>query len=367
MSYLPESAESSLFYLERPLVRLRHRDGVNRQTDSSLPFFVAGNENRFVSFVCQADPHFFLSQPVLLIGPSGSGKTTLAMHLCARMAASLSLGGDVTAVRYLTAVDFARTYAEAVNADDLPPLRESIDQPAILIVDDLHSISAKKAAQDELANRIDHRIQQGKPVILTCCRLPSETRGMLPRLASRCVIGLSVAICYPKDSSRQVILAEHASRRSVELSAEMIQLLNAGLRADIPANALDAAIKQIDLHCRMHDCEVDPAAIQSAINESCQRDLIDLPTITRTVAKIWGHRPKDLRSDSRKQSIVRARSLAMLLARRLTSYSLDRIGDYFGGRDHSTVLHAIRKTESLLQDDPDLGRMLREASEKLAA
>ena len=94
---------------------------------------------------------------------------------------------------------------------------------------------------------------------------------------------------------------------------------------------------------------------------------VDLGKITRTVARIWGHRTKELRSGSRKQSVVRARSLAMLLARQMTSLSLDKIGDYFGGRDHSTVLHAIRKTQSLLEEDGDLTRMMQEATEKLAA
>lgn len=279
----------------------------------------------------------------------------------------MSLGGDVAAVKYFSAIDFARDYAEAVAADDLPPLRDALDSAPILVIDDLHSISSKTPAQDELSIRIDQRIAAGKPTILTSKRLPSETRGIRPQLASRCVMGLTIPIQYPAEQSRLTILRELAMLRGIELTDDLIGLLSAGLRVEVSVLALDAAIKQVDLYCRMNQCPPDVSAVQSAINAAGQRNDIDLAKITRIIARIWGHRTKDLRSGSRKQSVVRARSMAMLLARQFTPASLDKIGEYFGGRDHSTVLHAIRKTESLLEQDADLSRMLHEATEKLAA
>jgi chromosomal replication initiator protein len=364
----PNAPKIETFPLERPLLRQRSRDAklARSRAAASLPFFICGQENRLAAFVCQSEQSFAVAQPVLMIGPSGSGKTTLALHIAAKLAASMSFGGDATAVKYLPANDFAREYAEAVDADDLPPLRESIDDVAILVLDDLQLIASKTAAQDELSIRIEKRIAAGKPTIIACKRLPSETRGIRPQLASRCVIGLTVPIGYPLDESRITILRELAILRGVEISDDMVRLLNAGLRPDVSVRVLDAAIKQVDLFCRMNQKQADVPAIQSAINSAGQRNEIDLGKITRVVARIWGHRTKDLRSESRKQSVVRARSLAMLLARQFTPHSLDKIGDYFGGRDHSTVLHAIRKTETLLQRDDDLSRMMLEVTEKLA-
>ncbi len=365
----PDAPKIETFPLERPLLRQRSRDAklAQQRLAASLPFFISGEENRLLAFVCQSDATIMMTQPVLLIGPVGCGKSTIAMHLAAKLAASLSIGGDPTAVKYFSATDFARHYAEAVAADDLPPLREAIDDTPILVVDDLHQIAGKSPAQDELAMRIDHRIALGKPTILTSKRLPSETRSIRPQLASRCVTGLTIPIHYPGSESRLTILRELAMLRNVDLSDDLVGLLSAGLRMDVSMLSLDAAIKQIDLYCRMNGSAPDVAAVQSAINAAGQRNDIDLGKITRIVARIWGHRTKDLRSGSRKQSVVRARSMAMLLARQYTPASLDKIGEYFGGRDHSTVLHAIRKTESLVEDDADLSRMLHEATEKLAA
>ncbi|MEO1615441.1 MAG: helix-turn-helix domain-containing protein [Planctomycetota bacterium] len=336
-------------------------------TSDSFPYFFTGSENRLVAYICQSEMVVELSQPVLLLGPSGSGKSSIAMHLASMLATSLELGGDAEAVRALSSVDFARLYAEAVDADDLPPLRQAFDSAPILLIDDLQSIAGKNAAQDELAMRIDRRTSMGKPTILVCKRLPSETRGIRPQLASRCVMGLTVPIQLPSDETQLAILRDLAQHRGLEISDDLLGLLSAGLRSDLSVPALFSAMKQIELFCRMNDCSVNVAAVQAAINANGERNSVDLSTITRTVAKILGQRTKDLRSGSRKQSVVRARSLAMLLARQLTTHSLDAIGDYFGGRDHSTVLHAIRKTETLLAQDAELNRMMHEASEKLAA
>jgi len=368
VNFISASSTIETFPLERPLLRSRSRSARSTvaATAGSLAYFISGEENRLATFVCQSDTATVLSQPVLLIGPPGCGRTRLSLHLAAKLATELNLGGDYDAVRYVSATDFAREYAEAIAADDLPPLRDAFDEVPILVLDDLQQIAGKSAVQDELSLRIDRRIATGFPTIITSRRLPSETRGIRPQLSSRCVVGLTVPINYPGPDSRLAILRELAMVRGLEISDDLLGLLNAGLRNDLSVGSLESAIKQVDLYCRMHRCSVDVAAIQASINSVSGRSEIDLAKITRTVARVWGHRTKDLRSSSRKQSVVRARSLAMLLARQLTSNSLDKIGDYFGGRDHSTVLHAIRKTETLLDNDDDLSRMMQEVTEKLA-
>ncbi|MEO1530385.1 MAG: DnaA/Hda family protein, partial [Planctomycetota bacterium] len=334
---------TNAFSLESPLLRQRTRDArlARERMEASLPFFVAGDENRLVACVCQSETVVELAQPLLIIGPQGCGKTTIALHLAAKLARGLDRAGDLSAIRYYTASDFAREYADSVAADDIEHFREAIDEAPVLVVDDIQVLAGKSAAQDELAMRLDRRISLGMRTILTSKRLPSETRGVRPQLASRTVMGLTVPIRLPTSETRRALLKELALFRGVEISEELVGLLESGLRSDLSVLGLDASIKQLDLYCRMNQTGVDITAIQMAIDTTGTNESIDLGKITRTVARIWGHRTKELRSGSRKQSVVRARSLAMFLARQMTPLSLDKIGEYFGGRDHSTVLHAI--------------------------
>lgn len=354
------------FPLERPALRARRRAAPIGS--AGLPYFIAGEENRLVAFVAQQNSAIFdLGNPILLVGPSGCGKTAIAMHLAARQAVAQTQDERPAEVLYYTAVDFARQYAEAVAADDLPPLRQQISQTPILVIDDLQLIADKPAAQDELAMRIDERTTYGLPTLMTCRRLPSEIRGMRSVLVSRVLPGLTVPIATPEADARMQLLRELAVHFDLEMDDQLLTALQSGLDSQLPVRSLEAAVKQISLWCRMHDAPPSQEAVQSAINIVGHAEEVSIPTIASAVARYYRMRLADLRSSSRKQHLVRARSLSMLLARRLTSQSMHQIGSYFGGRDHTTVLHAIRKTESLLEQDADLRRAADEVSEKLSA
>lgn len=363
---ITEQTNVTSFPLERPTVRGRRRDA--RITLGALPYFIAGEENRLVKYVAQATNSVFdLGNPLLFIGPSGCGKTAIAMHLAARQAVAIPSDGQPSAVQYYAAIDFARQFAEAVAADDLPPLRQQINEAPILVIDDLHLIADKPAAQDELAMRIEARTSQGLPTILTCRRLPSEIRGMRPVLISRALPGLTVPISYPVGEARLLLLRELAVHHALDIDPSLLEVLDVGLNQSLPTRAFEAALKQVALWCKMHDSVPTIEAVQAAIDIVGTTEEVSLPAIASAVGKRMRIKLSDLRSGSRKQNIVRSRSLAMLLARRLTSKSMHQIGDYFGGRDHTTVLHAIRKTEASLEEDADLRRVADEVTEKLAS
>ncbi|MDE0865854.1 MAG: DnaA/Hda family protein [Rubripirellula sp.] len=350
------------FPLERPSARVRKRTAPIQ--GGSLPYFIAGDENRMVRFVASAEGSVFgLGNPLLLVGPSGSGKTAIALHLAARES-SRSNTGEPTPVLYYPAVDFARLYAEAVGADDLPPLRQEISEAPILVIDDLHLINDKSAAQDELAARIEDRVTRGLPTLLACKRLPSEIRGMRPLLVSRVLPGLTIPLEMPTGAARSQLLREIAVHLGLEIDSDLIDSLDQKLEPRIPTRALEAALKQVSLWCRMNEAAPNEDAIASAIMVVGQRQEISLAAISNTVAKYFRLKVADLRSSSRKQNLVRARSLSMFMARQMTSKSMHQIGEYFGGRDHTTVLHAIRKTQVLLESDTDLQRAAEDVREK---
>jgi chromosomal replication initiator protein len=353
------------FPLERPRVNKKRRQ--QDRASGSLPFFISGDENRLVRYVAQSDsPLFDFGNPLLLIGPSGCGKTAIAMHLAARQAIATPIDDAPAKVTYFPAIDFARQYAEAIAADDLPPLRAELDAAVILVIDDLHLIHDKPAAQEELAARIETRTSAALATILTCSRLPSEIRGIRPLLASRVLPGLTVPINFPVGLTRIVLLREIALHLGLEIRADLLEILDAGLDNRSPVRVLEAALKQISLWCRMHDSPPTVAAVQAALDTIGPPRQTSLPMIASAVAKHFRIRMSDLRSSSRKQHLVRARSLAMFLSRRLTSQSMHQIGEYFGGRDHTTVLHAVRKTEELLPDSTELKRAADEVTEKFS-
>ena len=350
------------FPLERPIARVRKRAAPIQ--GGSLPYFIAGEENRMVQFVaCSETSVFDLGNPLLLIGPSGSGKTAIAFHLAARES-SRSQTGEPLPVLYYPAIDFARLYAEAVGADDLPPLRQEINEAPILIIDDLHLMNDKLAAQDELAARIEERVTRRLPTLLTCKRLPSEIRGMRPLLVSRVLPGLTVPLEMPAAAARTQLIRELAVHLDLNLDPKLFDLLDHKLEPRLPTRALEAALKQISLWCRMRGAEPTESAIISAIAVVGEREELSLAAIGTTVARYFRLKVADIRSSSRKQNLVRARSLAMFLARQMTSKSMHQIGEYFGGRDHTTVLHAVRKTELLLESDSELQRAAEEVREK---
>ena len=360
-----ESTTVHSFPLERPSFRVRRRDA--GRNPGSLPFFLSGDENRLVRFLALSEsPLFEFGNPLLLIGPSGCGKTSIALHIAAKEAAATQIENEPAKVLFYTAVDYARRYAEMVAADDLQSLRDELDRTPILVMDDLHLIHTKPAAQDELASRIESRSLSGKATIITCSRLPSEIRGIRPLLASRVLPGLTVPISMPAAATRVILLREIALHLGLEIKSELLDILDHELDDQLPVRSLQSALKQVSLWCRMNDSEPTVEAIQASIDTVGPKTECTLPKITAAVAKHFGMRLSELRSSSRKQSLVRARSLAMLLCRRLTSKSMHQIGDYFGGRDHTTVLHALRKTESLLEEDAELRRAAEEVTEKFS-
>ena len=351
------------FPLERPVLRARWRDSI---AANLLPYFIAGPENRLTRFLSETPTdQFELGNPILLLGPSGCGKTSIALHLAARQLAELDFGGKPEALAYLPAVDFARAYADAVHSNDMPPFRHQIENVPVLVIDDLQSIANKAPAQDELATRIEARNLADKPTIITCRRLPSQVRLLRPMLVSRVLHGLTVTMSLPKDDSRRQILSELAAVHDLEFDHPLMDELDKRLGPDLSVRELDGCMRRISLWCRMNDSAVALEAITSSIEASFAQNQIELPLITNAVSRRMGLKVADLRSSSRKQMVVRARALAMFMARQLTEMSLDQIGKYFGGRDHSTVLHSIRKIDKQLAEDADLARVMADVREKL--
>jgi len=393
-----------------------------------LPVFIAGEENRFAWFACQSpigqiaitpreisptgdetvppvpsdsgDMHsgetpnpadenrwgLIAMSPLLLVGPSGCGKTAIATHLATRIldeiappsgaeaggASASGASAGNAAVRsttslFMPGVDFARYYARAVDSDEITRFRRDIDSAPVLVVDDVHLMVGKPASQDELASRIESRSRSGRPTILTSRRLPTQVAGLRPLLVSRMLPGLTIPIRQPGNEARRELLLEFSRRRQVAIGDEELDMLCEGLEADLPARNLDSAMAHVDLYCRMKACPANIHAVRAAIGSIQPTTDLSTDRVAKIVSRRYKLKLSDLKSSTRRQEVVRARSLAMYLTRQLTGSSYHQIGKYFGGRDHTTVLHACRKTESMIQEDTELRVTADEVTEQLKA
>lgn len=378
---------------------------------SGLSYFLAGPENRLLAEVCTTDPSTLLfAGPILLVGTAGSGRTSLALHLAARLSplathvfdtpeyaaqwsnlqpdppssedapaagrsrrdrsdkpsavdGSESRGDEAL---YLPAIDFARDYAESVEVKDVASLQRRLLSAPALVIDDLEQLVGKAAAQSELARRIESRTRMRLPTIIVVRRMPTEIRGLDPLLVSRCLPGLAISVAVPSTATRQKFLAECAVHLGITLRPEWISMLDAMLADDIPARNLESSLRAIDLRRRMHNRPIDLAMIQEVVDAQDHTPSVSMDEITRVVGRHFRMTIRDLKSPSRRRATVRARSLAMYLCNRLGGHSTHRIGDHFGGRDHTTVMHAIRKMETAIRDDDEIRRAADEIEEALA-
>jgi len=322
--------------------------------------------------------------PLLLVGPSGAGKTAIATHLATRLVEQIVLAvadelpgpaaasGERSAATirattslFMPGVDFARYYARAVDSDEITRFRRDIDLAPVLVIDDVHLMVGKPAAQDELASRIESRTISGRPTVLTSRRLPTQVAGLRPLLVSRMLPGLTIPVRQPGPEARRELLIEFSRRRQLALGEDELALLCEGLEIDAPARKLDAALAHVDLYCRMKGCAPNVHAVRAAIGSI--EPTVDLSTdrIAKLISRRYKLKLSDLKSGTRRQEVVRARSLAMYLVRQLTGASYHQIGKYFGGRDHTTVLHACRKTEAAIQEDTELRVTADELTEQL--
>ena len=354
--------------------------------DRVLPEFLAGDENVLVVDLMQGLPLGDLTacSPVYLYGPSGVGKTALAVTLLARWVRSR----PEAKVVQVTAVDFARQLAGAIDADDMPHFREKYRRCEAFLIDAVEGLANRPAAQEELLHTVDWLHEAGGLVVCTGADLPQMLRGISRPLQSRLAGGASVPVAPPRPSAyRRAIDA--LARQSSQTSQAVAPAVRELMVSRIPPSTAMPAVRGIFneylqdssrlLELRRWSQPEGPGA-ELAVDQAAAAARIDLAVrrrdplaaltvgkIAQAVAKQLGCTVEEMRGAGRQSSIVAARSLAMYLARELLAMPLAAIGRYFGGRDHTTVLHAVRKIDSQLANDTSLQRAARELRRRLGA
>jgi chromosomal replication initiator protein len=294
--------------------------------------------------------------PVVFCGPTGVGKS----HLLHGLTQCWRQVHPRAEVLFFTGADFARNYANAVQADGVAEARAKMAQAALLVVDGLEELVKKPAAQQELIHTLDAALVEGAQVLIAS-REPLPSHGaFLPALASRLSAGLLVPLAPPGPAARRELVERLAEALAPEMEDDARDLLAAELSAT--AAELHHAVVELNEAARREKRPIVVAAVRRFLDDRNDRRRPTCGAIATQVAKRFRLKATDLQGKTRRREVVQARGVAMLLARQLTGASYEAVGRHFGGRDHSTVMHACRRTAEQVKTDP----LLKQAIEELA-
>jgi chromosomal replication initiator protein len=324
---------------------------------------VAGPENQLVlaalqDFMERRDDAY---SPLVLHGPHGSGKSHLAHGLAAWWAQKY----PEERVCCVSAAEFAREHAAAVAQQELDAWRQEKRNVQLLVIEDLGQLSGKRAAQHELQHLLDDLADREALAVVTARSLPAHSAVFLPSLRSRLSVGLVVTLALPSPATRRAILDRLAKARGLALSKRTIHSLADSLATSVPA--LTSALLELEIEARASGKAIAPRRVREYLTERDSAQRPNLRQIAALTAKHFGLTLSELKSPARRQSLVAGRGVAMYLARQLTDKSFEQIGAFFGGRDHTTVLHGCQKTERLISRDRAIRQAVAEVRRRLNA
>lgn len=320
-----------------------HLNGLN--PDATFENFVEGKSNqlaRAASIQVGENPGGAYN-PLFIYGGVGLGKTHL-MHAVGNLI--LSRKPDAKVV-YLHSERFVQDMVKALQHNAIDEFKRYYRSVNALLIDDIQFFAGKERSQEEFFHTFNALLEGQQQIILTCDRYPKEVSGLEERLKSRFGWGLTVAIEPPELETRVAILMSKAEQLGIVLPQEVAFFIAKRIRSNI--RELEGALRRVSANAKFTGNAITVDFAKAALKDliALQEKLVTIENIQKTVAEYYKMRVADLLSKKRNRSIARPRQLAMALSKELTNHSLPEIGDAFGGRDHTTVLHACRKVEDL--------------------
>jgi chromosomal replication initiator protein len=288
--------------------------------------------------------------PLFLYGGVGLGKTHL-MHAVGN--AIIEKNPDAKVV-YLNSERFVADMVKALQLNAITEFKRFYRSVDALLIDDIQFFAGKDRSQEEFFHTFNALLEGGQQMILTCDRYPKEIKGLEESLKSRFGWGLTVAVEPPELETRVAILMKKAEQAKVDLPPEAAFFIAQRIRSNV--RELEGALKRVIANAHFTARKIDITLIKESLKDllALQDKQVSIDNIQRTTAEYYKIKIADLLSKRRTRSIARPRQMAMALSKELTNHSLPEIGDGFGGRDHTTVLHACRKIKELRESDNDI-------------
>ena len=332
----------------------RGRTKVQSYLNKSFTFksFVEGKSNQLALAASQqvAENAGGAYNPLFIYGGVGLGKT----HLMQAIGNEIIEQNPAAKVVYLHSERFVADMVKALQLNAMAEFKRFYRSLDALLIDDIQFFAKKDRSQEEFFHTFNALLEGNQQVILTCDRFPKEIDGLEDRLKSRFGWGLTVAVEPPDLETRVAILMKKAENAKVKLPADAAFFIAQRIRSNV--RELEGALKRVIANAQFTGSAIDTPFVKESLKDllALQDKQVSIENIQRTVAEYFKIKISDLHSKRRSRSIARPRQVAMALAKELTQHSLPEIGDAFGGRDHTTVLHACRKVKELRETNQDI-------------
>ncbi|HBK73842.1 MAG: chromosomal replication initiator protein DnaA [Pseudomonadales bacterium] len=342
------------------LVRAAH----NLNREFTFDAFVEGKSNELAKAAASqvADNAGKSYNPLLMYGGVGLGKT----HLMQAVGNEILRRKPDARVMYLHSQRFVQDMVKALQTGTMQDFMQFYRSVDALLIDDIQFFAKKLRSQEEFFHLFNSLLEKGQQMILTSDKYPREIDGLEDRLKSRFVWGLTVEVEAPELETRVAILMKKAEAERVPLDQEVAFFIAERIRSNV--RELEGALRRVIANARFTGSRISIDQVKRALRDlfAIQDRQISIDNIQKTTAEYYNIKISDLLSKRRSRTIARPRQLAMAIAKELTNHSLPEIGDAFGGRDHTTVLHACRKIAELRATSADISEDYRNLSRLLS-
>ena len=330
--------------------RIQHKSSLN--PSFTFTSFVEGKSNqlaRAAASQVSTNPGGSYN-PLFIYGGVGLGKT----HLMHAVGNHLVEKNSQAKIVYLHSERFVADMVKALQINAINEFKRYYRSVSALLIDDIQFFAGKERSQEEFFHTFNALLEGGQQMILTRDRYPKEISGVEERLRSRFGWGLTVAIEPPELETRVAILMKKAEESNIDLPHDVAFFIAQKIRSNV--RELEGALKRVVANSHFTGKSITIEFVKETLKDllAVQDRQISIENIQKVVAEYYKIKVSDLHSKRRSRSVARPRQVAMAIAKELTSHSLPEIGDAFGGRDHTTVLHACRKIEELTHSDPDI-------------
>ncbi len=344
-------------------IQTETRHGLNPR--NTFDSFVVGINNQFAHAaaeqVAKAPARSY--NPLFLHGRVGLGKT----HLMQAIGHYIVQQKKHLRVLYVTSEQFTNEYIAALQHGELAKFRKSYRQVDVLLIDDIQFLAGKESTQQEFFHTFNCLFDGSKQIVLTSDSPPNEIESLEKRLTSRFEWGLTAELQAPDLETRIAILRHKMSTMPERLNDDVVRFIGEKVKSNV--RRLEGALTRVGAFASLHGRSITVPQAEVLLKDLLQQEgqqTVNIDSIQRKVAETYDIRLADMTSKRRPANIALPRQLAMYLSRKLTSASLNEIGDAFGGRDHGTVLHACRTIEEKMKADEKLRQVASYLGEKLS-